>query len=69
MMRVFEKQGRGLTRAEVAQALGKNQLNPVDKAALDSLVAAGKLKRTSKPAGRGNILKFVYRLKERAIEK
>lgn len=51
-------------RPAIAKVLGKNRLNPVDAAALDILVSAGRIERVSQPAGHGNVNRFVYRVKE-----
>jgi hypothetical protein len=51
------------TREDIALALGKKQLNPSDKARLEALAVEGKLQRKREPAGKGNVIKFVYRLK------
>lgn len=57
--------GRGwFSRAEIARQLNKNQLNPVESTALDLLVREGKLEKTSQPAGKGNVTKYVYKVKE-----
>jgi hypothetical protein len=55
------------TRADLAKKLYKNHLNPVEIAALEMLVAEGRVERLTQPAvtaGRGsNLSRNVYRIK------
>lgn len=50
-------------RAALAKLLGKNQLNPVEKAALDLLVSDGRVEKVMQPVGSRNVTRWVYRVK------
>jgi len=69
LYRALETLGSGYhDRTELAAALGKQKLNPVDNLALESLVDNGRIEGSSLPivsGGRGrNITRRVYRIKE-----
>jgi len=57
---------KGLERTRRLFTTLNKTARPVSKGdiiALDLLVSAGKIEKTSQPAGKGNVIKFVYRVK------